>query len=144
MGSLIYLLDTNILSEPVKSEPNSNVMAHLAQFRENCATASIVWHELHFGLARMPASKKSRMIADYLAQLHSSHLPVLEYDSRAAEWHASERARLIKKGISLPFADGQIAAIAKVNSLKLATRNTADFAYFDGLEVGNWFEAKPL
>jgi len=142
MGSLIYLLDTNILSEPVKAEPNANVMAHLAEFRESCATASVVWHELYFGLARMPASKKSRMIADYLAQLRSSHLPVLEYDSRAAEWHASERARLIKKGISLPFAEGQIAAIAKTNGLKLATRNTADFTHFSGLEVSNWFEVR--
>jgi len=139
MGSLIYLLDTNILSEAIKPQPNPNVMGRLAEFRENCATASVVWHELHFGAARMPASKKRRLIADYLAQLRSSHLPVLEYDWRAAEWHAEERARLTKRGIALPFADGQIAAIAKVNGLKLATRNSVDFAHFNGLEVTNWF-----
>lgn len=139
MGKLTYLLDTNILSEPVKPLPNVGVMARLAEFRENCATASVVWHELHYGLARMPASKKSRLVADYLAQLRASRLAVLEYDARAAEWHAVERARLLARGISPAFADGQIAAIAKVNGLALATRNIPDFAHFEGLEVVDWF-----
>lgn len=139
MGKLTYLLDTNILSEPVKPVPDTGVMARLAEFRGNCATASVVWHELLFGLARMPTSKKSRLIVDYLEQLRASRLLVLEYDARAAEWLASERARLLAKGISPAFADGQIAAIAKLNGLALATRNISDFAHFEGLEVVDWF-----
>jgi len=138
---VIFLLDTNILSEAIKPQPNANVMARLAEFRENCATASVVWHELYFGLARMPPSKKQKMIAEYLDQLRTSRLPVLDYDARAAEWHAEERARLAKQGVPLPFADGQIAAIAKVNGVKLATRNADDFAHLKGLEIANWFDA---
>jgi predicted nucleic acid-binding protein len=38
-----------------------------------------------------------------------------------------------------PFADAQIAAIAATQKLVLVTRNTADFATFEGLEVRNWF-----
>jgi len=37
------------------------------------------------------------------------------------------------------FADGQIAAIAKVNDLILVTRNITDFRYFAGIEIENWF-----
>lgn len=139
MGGLIYLLDTNILSEPVKPQPNPRVMARLSEFRENCATASLVWHELHCGWTRMAPSKKSRTVGAYLERLLASRLPVLDYDARAAEWHAAERARLMAAGVSTPFVDGQIAAIAKVNGLTLATRNVGDFDSFEGLELADWF-----
>jgi predicted nucleic acid-binding protein len=42
------------------------------------------------------------------------------------------------RGQRPPFADSQIAAIAATQKLVLVTRNTADFAPFEGLEVRNW------
>lgn len=65
---------------------------------------------------------------------------ILPYDERAAEWHASERARLIALGRTPSFVDGQIAAIAKVNSLILVTRNMSDFKEFSGLKLKNWHQ----
>lgn len=52
--------------------------------------------------------------------------------------HAAERARLEESGTTLPFVDGQIAAIARVNELVLVTSNVKDFAPFTGLTVENW------
>jgi tRNA(fMet)-specific endonuclease VapC len=66
-------------------------------------------------------------------------LPVFNYDQPAAEWHARERARLTKIGKTPAFADGQIASIAHVNNLILVTNNVADFQFFDGLRIENWF-----
>jgi predicted nucleic acid-binding protein len=40
-----------------------------------------------------------------------------------------------------PFADGQIAAVAVTNGLRLSTRNVADFAAFTDLMVGSWWTA---
>lgn len=39
-----------------------------------------------------------------------------------------------------PIVDGMIAAIAATQNLLLVTRNTDDFAGYDGLTAENWFE----
>ena len=65
---------------------------------------------------------------------------ILPYDERAADWHATERARLSSLGQTPPFVEGQIAAIASVNGLVLVTRNTSDYKLFSGLKVKNWYK----
>jgi tRNA(fMet)-specific endonuclease VapC len=65
-------------------------------------------------------------------------LPILPYDEAAAEWHAMERARLAALGRTLPFVDGQIAAIAQTNNLVLVTANAVDFRDFAGLTIEDW------
>jgi tRNA(fMet)-specific endonuclease VapC len=102
------------------------------------AIASIVWHELMYGHARMPDSKKRRVVATYLDDVVSASLPILSYDARAATWHAVERARLTSSGMTPPFVDGQIAAIAAVHDLTLVTANISDFENFKGLQLENW------
>ena len=61
-----YLLDTNVLSEPLKPEPNRKVMAMLERHQSEIATAAPVWHELLFGCLRLPLSRKRDMIVTYL------------------------------------------------------------------------------
>jgi tRNA(fMet)-specific endonuclease VapC len=85
------------------------------------------------------ASKKGRAIDAYLEEAVRSALPILPYDDEAASWHASERARLAKRGRPPAAAAGQIAAIARVNELVVVTANVKDFRRFEGLEVENWF-----
>ena len=50
------------------------------------------------------------------------------------------RARLAVDGLSRPFADGQIAAVATVNARILVTHNVGDFKGFDGLTVEDWLQ----
>lgn len=59
--SLRFLLDTNILSEPLRPIPNPNVMEKLRQYENEIATATIVYHELLFGCYRLPESKKVKL-----------------------------------------------------------------------------------
>jgi tRNA(fMet)-specific endonuclease VapC len=87
----------------------------------------------------LSASKKRRAIEAYLEEAVRNALPILPYDEEAASWHASERARLAKRGRPPRAADGQIAAIARVNELVVVTANVKDFRRFEGLEVENWF-----
>ena len=75
--------------------------------------------------------------------LRPSVITILPFDQRAAEWHASERARLGGIGLTPPFVDSQIAAVAFVNDLTLVTANTADFSNFDGLRVEDWTQPDP-
>jgi len=134
-----YLLDTNVLSETIKSSPNPSLMAMVEKNRDRLATAAPVWHELWFGSFRLPPSRKRDNIQDYLFSLAHSSLKILPYDMRAALHHAKERARLVKMGRTPAFVDGQIAAIASVNRLVLVSRNTKDLEHFSGITLENWF-----
>jgi tRNA(fMet)-specific endonuclease VapC len=137
---LKYLLDANIISEPMKQRPHANVQEFLRQKWMETAVPVIVWHELLYGLNRLPDSKRKRAIADYLYTVVQNELEILSYDKLAAEWLAEERARLMQIGRPPSYADAQIAAIAIANNLILVTRNTKDFLQFDNLVVENWFE----
>ena len=136
--SVRYLLDTDVLSEPVKPRPNRKIMDRLRRHRSDSVTASPVWHELVYGCAGLPASFRRLTLERYLDEVLAPALVILPYDSAAAAWHAGERARLEAAGRTPPFVDGQIAAVARVRSLTLVTRNTADYEDFDGLVVEDW------
>ncbi len=133
-----YLLDTNVLSEAIKSHPNERTLEHLSEHDGELATCSVVWHELSFGAARLAASKKRRAIETYLEEAVRGTLPILPYDQEAATWHAQERARLSKRGRPPSAADGQITAIASVNELTVVTANVKDFRRFKDLVVEDW------
>ena len=136
--SIRYLLDTNVLSEPIKSHPDAHTIKSLSERDGELATCSVVWHELWFGAARLRASKKRSAIEAYLEEVVGSTLPILPYDQEAASWHARERARLRKRGRPPSAADGQIAAIASVNDLIVVTANVKDFRRFKDLVVEDW------
>lgn len=142
MVALRYLLDTNVLSEPLKPAPNARVLTNLKRLSERLATAAPVWHELTFGAARLPSSKRRAQIQEYLDTAILGALPIIPYDERAAAWHGEERARLEALGKTPSFTDGQIAAIAAVHQLTLVSRNADDFRDFDGLRLENWFTVR--
>lgn len=135
-----YLVDANVLSEPLKPVPSVVVSRQIEAKRAELATAAPVWHELLYGCHRLPESKRRATIEEYLWDVLAPSLLILPYDARASERHARERARLTRAGRTRPFFDGQIAAIAIVNELVLVTRNTADFAAFEELQIENWWE----
>lgn len=134
-----YLLDTNIISEPLRPHSNQKVLQKLEQYQQKIAIASVVWHELRYGMELLEHSKKREKIKYYLDQVVKK-LSILPYHETAGEWHAKERAKLEKKGLLTDFVDGQIAAIAKTNGLILVTRNTKDFSHFEHLAIENWFQ----
>lgn len=136
--SLTYLLDTNIVSEPLRPRPLAGVVRRLRRHEDEIAIPSVVWHELRFGMERLPASRRREIIARYLQEVVLATIPILDYDRIAADWHAKERARLASPGETPPFADGQIAAIARTNELTLVTLNDTDFRRFQGVRVVAW------
>jgi len=136
--SLRFLLDTNVLSEPLRLRPDARILRRLEEHRGESAIAAPVWHEALFGWERLPSSRRKERLGSYLFEVVRRSLPILAYDAAAAAWHASERARLQAAGKTSPFVDGQIAAIAKVNDLTLVTSNHQDFAYFEELSLEDW------
>ncbi|MGH8541688.1 MAG: type II toxin-antitoxin system VapC family toxin [Stenotrophobium sp.] len=141
MGRLIYLLDTNIVSELSKRNVSMAVAKRFQLQELRCALCATVVQELSYGLQRLPKGQRRTVLQDFFDALLQTGPEVLPYDKGAALWHAAERARLEARGRPAPYRDGEIAAIAAVNKLILVTRNTADFKLFSGLRVENWFKA---
>lgn len=131
-----YLIDTNILSEPLKPQPNPLVIRKLQQHTQEIAISAVTWHEVRFGCYRLPPSRRRDHIETYLQNVQTT-FPILPYDVTAANWHAAERVRLRTQ--PPPFQDGQIAAVAAINQLILVTNNVADFASFQNVALENWF-----
>ena len=136
--TLRFLLDTNILSEPLRLRPDEGVMARLKLHERELCTAAPVWNELMFGCARLPDGPKKRALREYLNDVVRPAIAVLSYDVAAASWHAEERARLQSIGKTPPFVDGMIAAIACTHGLTLVTNNVSDVEGFDGLLFERW------
>ena len=133
-----FLLDTSTISLAIRRGPDERVLKQLREHGGNCAMASVTWHELRFGVGRLPRGQRQRELADFLEEVVLPTIPALPYDERAATWHADERVRLEKLGKTPPFIDGQIAAVALTNGLPVVTANPKDFKTFKGVSVLNW------
>ena len=133
-----YLLDTNVVSEPLRPGPNAAIVRRLHNHGHESAIPAPVWHELRFGCSRLPHSQRRDVIERYIEGVVLAVFPVLEYGQEAADRHATERARLTASGKTPPFVDGQIAAIAIVHGLTLVTLNAKDFHEFADLRVESW------
>ena len=71
--TLRYLLDTNVISEPLRPAPDQAVVDHLRKHQTEIAIASVVWHELCYGCYRLPASTKRSVIRPTSTMSSHSH-----------------------------------------------------------------------
>ncbi|MFY9974932.1 MAG: type II toxin-antitoxin system VapC family toxin [Chromatiaceae bacterium] len=142
MARVRYLLDTNVLSEPVVARPNPFVLDRIKAHGTALAISAITWQEVLDGMLLLPAGKRRDQIEDYLFRRIRPALPIIGFDERAARWQAEQRTSLRPAGKSPSYRDSQIAAIAAVNELVLVTRNVEDFADFQGLQIENWFDGQ--
>ena len=135
-----FLLDTNVVSELTKPQPNAGVLQALAQHEAACAISAPTLEELVFGCHRLPAGARRDWLRRWVQGL-PARLPVMSFDEAAAIWLGAERARLAALGRPAPRTDGEIAAVAVSRGLILVTRNQRDFAVYTGLTTSNWHAA---
>jgi len=132
-----YLLDTNVFAALSQPRPSRRVDRAFARHAAELVTASIVVHEMWFGIERMPRSRRRAELEAFMSDVVGA-IRVLPYGARAARWDASERARLEAIGRPPRMADAQIASIARVHDATLVTANVADFQMFEGLRLESW------
>jgi toxin FitB len=139
----MILLDTNVISELWKAEPNPNVLRWLdEQLVETLYLSAVTVAELRLGLAVMPAGKRRQTFIDRLERevLPFFGLRVLPFDMASAQSYATLVATARANGQAVGIADGYIAAIAHVRSLCVATRDVSPFKAV-GVDVVNpWVE----
>lgn len=135
----IYLLDTNIVSEPVKKIPNENVLIELEARSKWSAISVISWSELLQGIQLMPEGKRRHHIESFIMNDINALYEKIPFDEHAAFIYSNLYSDYLKKGFQPPIHDLQIAATAISNNMILVTRNTKDFENIPGLMLENWF-----
>lgn len=135
----VYLLDTCIVSEPSRPIPNALVLERLKEHEDRCCISSFTWHELLYGIERLPESVKKRRLFSYAMDVVAPYVPMVDYDGSSAWIHAQLRAKAEAEGRVLPFVDGAIASVALSHNLVLVTRNVKDFSAIPNLYAEDWF-----
>ena len=128
----MIVLDTNVVSELMRPEPNPRVLAWLAgQPLSELALTAITVLEIRLGLRRMADGKRRTALEGRFGQFLSEAFQgrVLPFNHEAAEECAALLVYRQQLGCPLDnhLADAMIAAIAKVKGCRLATRNRRDF-----------------
>lgn len=139
----MILLDTNVISEPQRREPNARVLDWIdAQALETLYLSAITVAELRAGIALMPAGKRRHVLHD---NLEKCLLPmfanrVLSFDMACTKAYAELLAKARAAGLAIETADAFIAAVALANGFTVATRDTTPFEAA-GLTVINPWDA---
>jgi toxin FitB len=137
----MILLDTNVVSEPLRPAPDGRVIAWIdAQAIETTFLSSITVAELRAGVAQMPVGKRR---AGLLESLETRVLPlfvgrVLPFDLGCTSAYAELTARARAAGLAVATADGYIAAIAAANGLTVASRDTGPFLATGVTVINPW------
>jgi predicted nucleic acid-binding protein len=140
----MILLDTNVVSEPLKPAGDVGVLRWLdAQAIETLYLSTISLAELRFGIESLAPGKRRDTLN---ASLEQRLLPlftgrILPFDAAASEAYATLRALARAQGKAIAPAAGYIAAIATVHGLTVATRDSGPFEAA-GLAVINPWNAQ--
>jgi len=126
----MIVLDTNVISEPVKPRADSAVQAWLdRQAAETLFLTATSLSELLLGIEMLPAGARKKKLAaamdELLAALFGNR--VLAFDREAAAAYAAIVRKARANGFAISVPDAQIAAIAAIRSFTVASRDTAPF-----------------
>lgn len=136
-----FLVDTNVVSEICKQEPDSRVIEWLGKNDGGLYLSVVTIEEMRFGEFMMPKGKRRSKLGKMIDTLVESYAgKTLCFDVVSAEKCAELHELAISSGRTPAIEDLMIAAIAYANGLTVATRNVRDFEYL-GVPVCNPYEA---
>lgn len=135
----MILLDTNVLSELMKSAPETGVLEWIDTLpASECYISAITKAEIELGIALLPDGKRKSSLKTAAGLMFDEFLDrCLSFNSTAASRYAEIVAGRTRIGRPVSVEDAQIAAIALTQKMSLATRNTSDFEFIEGLALIN-------
>jgi predicted nucleic acid-binding protein len=137
----MILLDTNVVSEPLRPAPDARVIAWIdAQPLETLYLCAITVAELRAGVALLPAGKRRAGLQE---NLEKRVLPlftgrVLSFDLACTQAYAQLLTKARAAGLAIATADGYISSIAAANQFAVATRDTGPFEAAGVTVVNPW------
>ena len=137
----MILLDTNILSEPMRPLPNRQVVSWLDQ--QNVADlfiSAVTKAEIELGIALLPDGKKKRTLSSAASEVFSRFADrCLAFGAAEASIYAEVLSAARQKGKTITVEDGLIASTALSRKFTLATRNIKDFEIIPDISLINPF-----
>lgn len=137
----MIVLDTNVVSEPMRSQGDEAVLAWLdQQSPETLFLSTTSLAELLVGIELLPDGRRKKgldvALSDLMARLFGSR--ILPFDERAAKAYAPLVGRARGKGRMISVTDAQIAAIAAAHGFAVATRDTGPFEAVGATVINPW------
>lgn len=125
----MYLLDTNVVSERSKPQPDERVMVWLSGHTVGQTYLSVITlAELEQGVLRLGDTKRARELQLFLRRIEEQFTGrILAVDWAMSRTWASMTAGAISAGKTMGYADSLMAATALTHGLIVVTRNVADF-----------------
>ena len=137
----MIILDTNVLSEAVRPQPDETVVRWL-RFTpgDDLFTTAITEAEMRYGAARLPAGRNRREREAQIDHIFAVRFAgcVLPFDTRAANVFPNVILSMQKQRRSHSFPDAQIAAIALAHGAAVATRNVEHFEHAGVQIINPW------
>ena len=144
---MIILLDTNVLSELMRPNPNESVIQWIdALPGDDIWISAITVAEIRLGIALLPEGRRKQTLTRTAEEMFKEEFSekCLPFDFQAAGEYATIVSERSHQGRPITVEDAQIAAIAIAADLALATRNTKDFLDIEGLKLINPWEARSV
>jgi predicted nucleic acid-binding protein len=126
----MILLDTNVISEPLRQTPSPGVIDWIdRQPLETLFLSAVTVAELRFGVATLPKGKRRDELHDNLERRVLTLFAgrVLPFDTGASVEYAALMTRARAAGQAIGAADGYIAATAASHRMSVATRDVSPF-----------------
>lgn len=131
----MIFLDTNVVSETLKKAPSENVLTWLVRFDAELALPTVTIAEIAFGIQKIRPNERAVRLEQGLAEWRRRFAGrIFGLTEAAALAYGEIMGQAVREGRPMSAPDGMIAAIARVNGGRLATRNTRDFTG-TGIEV---------
>lgn len=138
------LLDTNVVSELMRPQPEQVVMDWFAgRSGDVFYVSAITQAEIMLGISLLPAGKRREALAAAAEGMFAQDFAgrCLPFDARGVDYYAAIVSGRRRAGQAITTEDAMIAAIALAHGYPLATRNIKDFLYIDGLALYNPWQA---
>lgn len=139
----MLMLDTNMLSEIMRSEPSRKVADWIVrQPSDELFTAAVCQAEILSGLAVMPSGRRRAELEDAARAMFANDFDerVLPFDAEAAAAYAEMFAARRKAGRPSGTIDLMLAAIARIRGASVVTRNVPDFEGIGVAIINPWDE----
>ena len=136
----MIILDTNVVSESMRPEPDPSVRGWLnEQLPESLCLTAVTLAELLFGIGALPYGRRKKMLKEMTeGMLGLFEGRVLPFDAAAARCYAGLAVKARAAGKGFPIPDGYIAAIAASKGFIVATRDTGPFSAAGLVTVNPW------
>jgi len=132
-----WLIDTDLLSERARKQPDARVLKWLEENAAETYTSTHVIGELQAGISLLSEGARKRALQAWLSRLvEAMEGRILSFNVTVATVWGRQEAEFRQKGCMMPMPDSFIAATARRHNLTIATRNTQDYAR-PGLSVFN-------